>query len=114
MKWNPFHHQGQTYDLSHVHPFDWEYTAPATDKRPERTYKLMVQFSMHTFTRGIELGEAVDPAITYRDDREERAFDFLRYALSIQLPGIIRGWVFLPKSTNRTIPVPRPPCRVQK
>ena len=22
--------------------------------------------------------------------------------------------VFLPKSTNRTIPVPRPPCRVQK
>ena len=27
-------------------------------------------------------------------------------------PSSIR--VFLPKSTNRTIPVPRPPCRVQK
>ena len=91
MKWQPFTYQGQEYDLSHVHPFDWEYTAPATDKRPERTYKLMVQFSMHTFTRGIELGETVDPAIIYRDDREERAFDFLRYALSSQLPDIIRG-----------------------
>ena len=91
MKWQPFTYQGQEYDLSHVHPFDWEYTAPATEKRPERTYKLMVQFSLHTFTRGIELGEIVDPAIIFPDDKEERAFDFLRYTLSSQLPGIIQG-----------------------
>ena len=51
----------------------------------------MVQFSMHTFTRGIELGEIVDPAIIFPDDKEERAFDFLRYTLSSQLPGIIQG-----------------------
>lgn len=51
MKWQPFTYQGQEYDLSHVHPFDWEYTAPATDKRPERTYKLMVQFSMGVFAQ---------------------------------------------------------------
>ena len=91
MKWQPFTYQGQEYDLSHVHPFDWEYTAPATEKRPERTYKVMVQFSLHTFTRGIELGEIVDPAIIFPDDKEERAFDFLRYTLSSQLPGIIQG-----------------------
>ncbi|OQX01463.1 MAG: hypothetical protein BWK73_45985 [Thiothrix lacustris] len=90
MKWNSFTYQGQTYDLSHVHPFDWEYTAPATDKRPERTYRMVVQFSMHTFTRGIASGETVDQALLYRDTREERAFDFLRYALSTQLAGIVR------------------------
>ncbi len=91
MKWQPFIFQGQEYDLSHVHPFDWEYTAPAKDKRPERTYNLMVQFSLHTFTRSIELGETVDPAIIYPDDKEKRAFDFLRYALSKQIPDIIHG-----------------------
>ena len=91
MKWQTFTYQGQEYDLSHVHPFDWEYTAPAKEKRPERTYKLMVQFSLHTFTRGIKLGETVDPAIIYPDGKEERAFDFLRYTLSSQLPRIIQG-----------------------
>ena len=90
MKWQPFTYQGQTYDLTHVHPFDWEYTAPATDKRPERTYRLNVQFSMHTFTHGIVDGETVDSALLYRDSREERAFDFVRYAFSSQLPAIVR------------------------
>ena len=90
MKWQPFIYQGQSYDLSHVHPFEWEYIAPATDKRPERTYKIAVQFSMHTFTRGIVTGETVEPALLYRDSREERAFDFVRYALSSQLPAIVR------------------------
>ena len=32
----------------------------------------------------------------------------------IDAPERKQAWVFLPKSTNRTIPVPRPPCRVQK
>jgi hypothetical protein len=90
MKWQPFTYQGQTYDLSHVHPFDWEYTAPATDKRPERAYRIDVQFSIHTFTRGVDAGEAVDPALEYRDSREERAFDFVRYAFSKQLPNIVQ------------------------
>ena len=91
MKWQPFTYQGQEYDLSHVHPFDWEYTTPATDKRPERTYKLIVQFSLHTFTHGIELGEIIESALIYPNDKEQRAFDFLRYTLSNQLPGIIQG-----------------------
>lgn len=91
MKWQLFTYQDQEYDLSHVQPFDWEYKAPATDKRPERNYKLMVQFSLHTFTRGIKLGETVDAAIIYPDDKEKRAFDFLRYTLSCQLPAIIRS-----------------------
>jgi len=90
MKWKPFHHRGQEFDLSHLHPFEWEYTAPATAQRPERTYRLDVHFSMHTFTRGLDRGETVAAEWLYHDTREERAFDFLRYALSAQLPGIVR------------------------
>lgn len=90
MKWNSFIYQEQIYDLSHVHPFDWIYTAHATDKRSERIYQIAVQFSMHTFTRGISLDETVERALLYRDTREERAFDFLRYTLSMQLSGIVR------------------------
>lgn len=90
MKWQPFTYQGKTYNLSHVHAFDWQYTAPATDKRPECTYKIAVQFSMHTFTRGVMVGEMVNPALLYRDSREERVFDFVRYELSRQLPDIVQ------------------------
>ncbi|MGB0849594.1 MAG: hypothetical protein ACPGSM_22855 [Thiolinea sp.] len=90
MKWQTFHHEGQAYDLSHVHPFDWKYTAPATAKRPERTYKIAVEFSMHTFTRGIAPDETVESELLYQDSRETRAFDFIRYALSSQLPDIVQ------------------------
>jgi len=41
-----FTHENAEYDLAHVHPFEWEFTAPAAVKRPERTYRLQVTFSM--------------------------------------------------------------------
>lgn len=88
MKWRPFNYEGIEYDLGHVHPFEWEFTAPAAAKRPERTYKLQVMFSMHTFTRGLKEGESV-PDLLYRDSREVRAFDFFRYELSKKLPDIV-------------------------
>ena len=94
MQWKPFEYQGKIFDLTHVHPFEWEYTEPATDSRPERTYRMIVQFSMHTFTHGIEHGDDATAEMIYRDEEnttEERAFDFLRYELSRQLPTIIRG-----------------------
>lgn len=88
MKWKHFYHQGIEYGLDHVHPFEWAFTAPAANKRPERTYHLQVTFSMHTFTRGLNEGESV-PDLLYRDSREVRAFDFLRYELSKKLPEIV-------------------------
>ena len=94
MHWKPFEFDGQIFDLSHVHPFEWEFNAPATNKRPERTYKIIVQFSMHTFTRGIEQSENLNTAMLYKDannTKEKRAFDFLRYELSKKLPNIIQG-----------------------
>lgn len=90
MQWPPFRYGDKLYDLSHVYPFDWVYTAPATDKRPERSYHIAVQFSLHTFTRGFSTYETVDAALLYRDTREERIFDFVRYELSYQLPDIVR------------------------
>ena len=89
MKWKSFNYGGIEYGLTHIHPFEWEYTAPAATKRPERTYRLQVTFSMHTFTRGLMPDEHV-PDLLYRDNREVRAFDFLRYELSKKLPEIVR------------------------
>ena len=82
-----FLYQDEEYDLSHLDPFEWVYTAPKSKKRPERTYKLKVIFSLHTFTRGLRNESCRD--LRYRDDRECRIFDFLRYELSKQLKGIV-------------------------
>lgn len=90
MKWKPFTYQGRHYELAHVHPFEWEYVAQASSTRPERTYQIEVGFSMHTFTRGSVPEESIDPALLYRDSREERVFDFVRYEFSRQLPEIVQ------------------------
>lgn len=89
MFWRDFNYEGVEYDLSHLHPFDLSFTAPASDKRPERVYNLQITFSMHTFTRGLKKDEYV-PDLLYRDNREVRAFDFVRYELSKKLPEIVR------------------------
>lgn len=89
MKWKSFTHEAIEYDLEHIHPFEFEFTAPAAARRPERIYKLQVLFSMHTFTRGLKQDEYV-PDLLYRDNREVRAFDFLRYELSKKLPDIVK------------------------
>lgn len=91
MKWRPFVYQGREYSLSHLHPFEWEYTAPAGEKRPERTYKIQVSFSMHTFTRGVKDGHKPEAKLVYRDSRETREIDFDRYELSKRLPEIVRS-----------------------
>ncbi len=84
-------YSGKRYDLSHAHPFEWEYTAPASDRRPERTYQIHATFSMHTFSRGIKNGRRPEEGLIYRDSREAREFDFERYELSRRLPEIVRA-----------------------
>ena len=91
MNWTPFTYQGNEYDLSHLHPFEWECIQPAQGDKPERKYTFDVTFSLHTFTKGIDQGTNVNPALHYRDSRETREFDFDRYALSKQLPGIVNS-----------------------
>ncbi|MEJ1342471.1 MAG: hypothetical protein RPU52_15325 [Candidatus Sedimenticola sp. (ex Thyasira tokunagai)] len=91
MKWQPFEYQGTTYDLSHLDPLYWSYTAAAGERRPERTYKFQVSFSMHCFSRDPLEGEVVVPGLWYEEEREKRVFCFDRHELSYQLPEIIRS-----------------------
>ena len=88
MKWNPFGFSGQTYDLSHLHPFEMEVVVPVKDGKPEQAFPFLVEFSLHCFTRTIEAGDSA--ALEYSDNRETRTFCFDRHRLSRHLPKIIR------------------------
>ena len=88
MKWRPFHHGRDQYDLSHLHPFALELENPAKGDRPAQPFRFDVRFSLHCFTRSIAAGD--DPKLEYKDNRETRTFCFDRYRLSFQLPGIVR------------------------
>jgi hypothetical protein len=91
VKWRQFTYQGASYDLSHLDPFEWQYTAKAGEKRPERTYKFHVTFSMHCFSRNPRDGEQVAADLWYFGPKENRVFCFDRHELSHRLPEIIRG-----------------------
>jgi len=91
MQWNPFAHQGNEYGLQHLNSFEWNYTAQAGGKRPERTYKFHVTFSMHCFTRNPRKIESVDNSLWYEGPKEKRLFCFDRYYLTYRLPDIIQS-----------------------
>lgn len=88
--WRPFTLDGRPHDLSHLHPFGFEFVVPAKDAKPPQRYAINVLFSLHCFTRGRMKGETVDADRLYRDNREERVIDLRRYELSHRLPAIIR------------------------
>ncbi|WP_321473223.1 hypothetical protein [uncultured Paludibaculum sp.] len=90
MNWRPFRYGLEEYDLCHLHPATITYTQEARGGKPARCYAVDVVYSMHCFTRGIKADERPNPDLCYRDSRETRVFDFRRYELSRQLPGIIR------------------------
>jgi hypothetical protein len=89
VQWRAFRYGQNTYDLTHLHPRQVIYLQQAKEDKPERRYKVDVTFTLHCFTRGLKSGEQPDNALLYSDPRETRVFDFRRYSLSLQLPGII-------------------------
>ena len=91
MKWNNFFHKEEVYELAHLHPFEWHFTAEAADKRPDRTYKFHVTFSMHCFTRDPLPNEEIDSNLWYQGPKENRLFCFYRHTLSYQLPDMIKS-----------------------
>jgi hypothetical protein len=91
MRWNPFEHGGNVYDLAHLHPKTVTFTQAAKGDKPARTYTVDVTFGLHCFTRGSKDNEKPDPTLLYSDSREVRIFDFQRYELSKRLPEIIEG-----------------------
>jgi hypothetical protein len=90
IKWQPFLYNKNTYDLSHLHPFQMTITQDASNKKPERKYLIQVFFSLHCFTSSIKGHENIDADLLYKDNREVRLFDFKRYELSKLLNKIIR------------------------
>jgi hypothetical protein len=90
LRWTAFSHKGKQYDLDHLHPKTVNYFQPAKGTNPPRGYKVEVIYSLHCFTRGLE-DWAPNPDLLYSDGRETRIFDFHRYELSRQLPGVIEN-----------------------
>jgi hypothetical protein len=89
--WKPFHHNGVTYDLTHLHPYWCAFGQEAKGDKPARKYDVNVIFSLHCFSRKLKAGEVLDDALAYSDSRETRHFDFRRYELSKLLPEIVRA-----------------------
>ena len=88
MKWQNFEHQGNTYELSHLHPFECSFPHPSKDGSE---CKVNIIFSMHCFTRSSK-GESIkDESLAYSDTRETRVFDFYRHELSFHLPAAIKN-----------------------
>ncbi len=93
MKWNNFNYGDVEYDLTHMHPFEWEYVAPAVpNKYPERAYNFHVVFSTHCFSRNPYVDENIDSGLYYSSPNEKRVFCFDRYEYSKDLPGIVRSF----------------------
>lgn len=86
--WSDHTQAGVTYPLSHLHPFSYAIMLPPTLIRAAHTVTLHVSFSLHTFTRGLEPDDAIE--CHYRDSREVRAFDPVRYHHSLLLPEIMQ------------------------
>ena len=75
--------KGQTYTFDHLESFSFKVSAGDA----ERT--VLVHFSCHCFTEDFKPSHT--PDFKYTHEGEVRAFDFVRYELSQQLPGLIQA-----------------------
>jgi hypothetical protein len=91
MQWTPFQFCGKVYDLAHLHPHSVTYEQRAEGNASARVYKVDIIYGLHCFTRGRGQNVPYENSLLYKDDREIRVFDFVRYALSKRLPEIIEG-----------------------
>ena len=91
MKWRAARIGDRIYDLSHLHPFSFDFVVAAKDGKPEQRFGIDVIFSLHCFSRGIAAGAAYLADLAYADSREVRLFDERRYTHSLQLPHVIRS-----------------------
>ncbi len=87
--WRSFIFKGKTYDLSHLDAHIEEYIDDGKGKS-KRTYKYIVTYSFHCFTKeDPNLSEEDSEPLIYTTRKESRHFNFERYELSKHLPGII-------------------------
>ena len=89
-RWPPHSIEGQTYDLSHVHPFRYSLLLPERPNQAAREVEIRVTFSAHTFTESCPLSEVPDRNYS-TGPRDLRRFCPTRYQLSKKLPDVARG-----------------------
>jgi len=89
MRWRAARVGERTFDLSHLHPFSFDFVVAAKDGKPEQRYGIDVIFSLHCFSRGIPAGEAYSADLAYADSREVRLFDEQRFLFSLRLPEVV-------------------------
>ena len=87
MKWHPAVINGETYDLSHLHPITFTLALEARGKHAAATFEIDVIFGLHCFTEALQ--STSPAALHYSDRKETRCFNLDRYMLSLQLPKII-------------------------
>lgn len=85
-------HQGDPYVLSHLNDIDVTFQQDAAPGRTAKSYRFVVSFGLHCFTRGVNPrnGENLSDfkSLHYSDQRETRIFCFERYRHSLRLPYI--------------------------
>lgn len=84
--WTPILWDKKTYDLSHLHSQQIEYTHSKNGK-PNITYKFVVTYSFHCFAKEDSSTTPNTPIVHARKD--SRPFNLERYELSKRLPAII-------------------------
>ena len=90
VRWKPHTNaRGQSFPLPHLHPFRFKYQLPAFLDKPEKEVTIQVGFGLHCFTRKCKPDDPESEF--YRDDREERTFDYGRYELSKHLKQIAQS-----------------------
>jgi len=87
----PFTYEGIEYDLSHLNTCNEVYTYTDIITNAQKSYKIVIIYSSHCFTSGIDKNSYQDKNLIYKENNLERIFDFFRYDLSKRIPGIIRN-----------------------
>lgn len=87
MSWGKYNHAGVEYDLSHLSPFTVAVT-PKSEGAP--TYKVLVSFGHHTFSRDWADGDPRELQVVVGREAP-RCVCPARVDLSKNLPGIVAG-----------------------
>jgi hypothetical protein len=89
-RWWPYHVRGNACSLTHLHPFSFAHSLPASDKYKAVTVEVRVAFSCHVFTRDQTADDGGTKPYIVRE-HETRVFCEKRHALSKGLPDLVRS-----------------------
>ena len=86
MGWGTIAAGGKNYNLDHL---DTKVILVTPKAAGARTYRVLVSYGHHTFTRALETSDRRDMEFCHRGDI--RCFCPIRYGLTVELPGIVES-----------------------